>query len=114
MAVIHDESQIPWLKNGDLCRKDGRLHVLERRGRCNHCGECCKGNVWKHLSPEQRAEYEAAAFNGGYCYWYDRAAQRCRIYYDRPQYCFLFPQTPDQMPAECAYDFKLVEIGVLA
>ena len=113
MAMIFDATQKPWLKHGDLVTEDGRLFLFERTGECNHCGECCKGNVWKHLSPPQQREYEASAFNDGYCYWYDRQARRCRIYADRPHYCLLFPQTPDQMPAECSYEFKFTRIGVV-
>lgn len=113
MAVIHDASDKPWLKNGDMVVEDDKLLLFERIGDCNHCGECCKGNVWKHLSPPRQGEYEASAFNGGYCYWYDWRARRCRIHADRPHYCLLFPQTPDQMPPECSYEFKFVQIGVV-
>lgn len=112
-VTVHDSSQKPWLKHGDLLVDQGVLFMFCRSGECNHCGECCKGDVWKHLSREQQIEYERLDFNGGYCYWYDRERQRCKIYADRPNWCLLFPETPDQMPDECSYRFKLVQLGVL-
>lgn len=62
---------------------------------CTHCGDCCQGNpVAGMLEPRQRRDHIRDGSNGGYCYYYDRAAKRCRIYPHRPWYCAEFSDLP--------------------
>lgn len=84
--------------------------MIKRTGECNHCGDCCKGNVYPLLNEEEKKEYEASRFNFGYCFQYDREKQRCKIYEHRPWYCYLYPDNPEQLARykNCSYEFEEV------
>ena len=75
--------------------------------RCSNCGKCCEKTEME-LSSEDIERLEETGYHreefaviddcvtrlrnvDGYCYFYSRADERCRIYRKRPLGCYLYP-----------------------
>jgi len=75
--------------------------------RCSNCGKCCENTEMELSSRDVKRLEEAgcrfedfAVVDGcvvrlrnvdGYCYFYDTAEKRCRVYRKRPLGCCLYP-----------------------
>ncbi len=76
--------------------------------RCSHCGKCCEETEMELSARDverlEKRGYSRGEFTvkgsdgvvrlsnvGGFCYFYDSARRRCRVYVDRPQGCYLYP-----------------------
>lgn len=92
--------------------------ALTKKGVCNHCGDCCKGDprgLAKHILPaDEYAKYEQSGKNDGYCYFYDTTAERCRIYSVRPWFCRDWPSTPEELRSVQNCSLTLIEYVPMA
>ena len=75
--------------------------------RCSNCGICCKETMMELSSEDierlERKGYHLKEFSvkndgvtqlrnvNGYCYFYNRANGKCKIYEVRPVGCYLYP-----------------------
>jgi Fe-S-cluster containining protein len=76
--------------------------------RCSHCGKCCEetemllseadarrleqnGYRRRYFTSVDRQGFCRLKNSNGYCVFYDRAKQRCKVYRYRPQGCRVYP-----------------------
>ena len=72
--------------------------------RCiSNCGACCnldpadRPDLNDYLSPQQLELYLSMVGEEGWCINFDRAARKCLIYEQRPDFCRVLPDNFEQM-----------------
>lgn len=101
----------------EITLEDGQKVI--RKGACSGCGFCCKvivraGIDGDEIEDQEFAEVRGYPKKGEPMKWYNAydpcplldAANRCKIYANRPRTCKDFPIHPDQIvDSPCSYRF---------